>query len=286
MQTTQGAPISLVDSHCHLDLEPFQVDRDRVLERARAQGVVAIVNPGIDLEHCRAAIRLSEQYPEVYAAVGIHPNSSGDLAPATLEELERLAAHPKVVAIGEIGLDYHWDRVSPQVQARAFREQLALAASLGLPVIVHNREAHQDVAGILEEWVRSPEFRNSPLAQRSFAGVLHAFSGDRELAERAYRWNFVLGLGGPVTFKNARQLQALVPSLRRDRLLVETDAPYLAPHPHRGRRNEPGHVRLVAEKLAQLYGCALHEIAAQTTATAVQFFGLHTAVDSMTTLHP
>ncbi len=283
MGTTQGASIPLVDSHCHLDLEPFQVDRDQVVERARAQGVVAIVNPGIDLEHCRAAIQLSEAYPEVYAAVGIHPNSSGDLAPATLEALERLAGHPKVVAIGEIGLDYHWDRVAPQVQVRAFREQLALAASLGLPVIVHNREAHADVAAVLEEWVGSPAFRNSPLAQRPFAGVLHAFSGDRELAEQAYRWNFVLGLGGPVTFKNARRLQTLVPSLRRDRLLVETDAPYLAPHPHRGRRNEPGHVRLVAEKLAQLYGCSLHEIAAQTTATAIQFFGLRTAVDSMTT---
>lgn len=286
MENPEQTPVRLVDSHCHLDLEQFQDDRDAVMERARAQGVVAVVNPGIDLAHSLAAIALGEQYPEVYAAVGIHPNSADKVGAAVLDELARLAGHPKVVAVGEIGLDYYWDRVEPQVQQQAFWAQLELAASLGLPVIIHNREADQDVIKILEAWVNSATFRNSPLADRPFAGVLHAFSGDRELAERAYGWNFVLGLGGPVTFKNARRLQALVPTLRLDRLMVETDAPYLTPHPYRGRRNEPGHVRLVAEKLADLYDRPLHQVAAQTTATAVQFFGLPLPVDSETALHP
>jgi TatD DNase family protein len=257
-----------------LDLDHFDTDRDAVVERARQQGVRLIVNPGIDLDHCRRALALADHYPEVYAAVGFHPNSSDQYDPSKLADLRTLAAHPKVVAMGEIGLDYYWDKVDPAQQLIAFRDQLDLAAELGLPVIIHSREAGEDVAATLETWVESHTFRSSPLAQRPFAGVLHAFSGELALAQRAYEWNFVLSLGGPVTYKNARTLHALVPQLRLDRLMLETDAPYLTPHPHRGERNEPGYVALVAAQMAALYGRSIAEIVAETTSVALRFFGL------------
>jgi TatD DNase family protein len=264
----------LVDSHCHLDLPHFDEDRDAVIERARGAGVGLIIIPGIDVGQCRGALALAEGIPGLYVAVGVHPNSSDDFTPATVEELRSLAAHPKVVAIGEIGLDYYWDKVTREQQAAAFRAQLALAAELGLPVIIHNRDASDDVAAALDAWVQSETFRHSSLAARPYPGVLHAFGGDVALAERAYAWNFLLGIAGPVTFTNARQMHALVVQLRPDRLLVETDAPYLTPHPHRGKRNEPGYVALVAEKLAALTGVSVANVAQRTSRTAQAFFGL------------
>ncbi len=263
---------TLVDSHCHLDLEQFDADRAAVLERAQARGVSMIVNPGIDLLHCRQAIDLADRHPQVYAAVGIHPNSSADFSELTLDQLRGMVDHPKVLAIGEIGLDYHWGTVSRQQQAQAFRAQLELAAELGLPVIIHNREASTDLAGILQEWASSAQTRNSPLAEKTFWGVLHAFSGDAELAQAAHRWNFAIGLGGPVTFRNARALHQLVPHLELDRLMLETDAPWLTPHPFRGKRNEPAYVALVAGKLAEFLAVPVEEIAARTTAVALSMF--------------
>ncbi len=272
----------LIDTHCHLDLAQFDGERSQVLARARAADVQIIVNPGIDLTHSQRAIELAERFPNVYAAVGVHPTSSGDFADATVERLRDLAQHPKVVAIGEIGLDYYWETVEPMRQKAAFHAQLALAASLGLPVIIHSRNAKQaaegqptcddDVADVLGAWTQSAVFRQSPLAARKFAGVLHAFGGDVALAEMAYSWNFVLSLGGPVTFKNAKRLQSTVPQLRLDRLMLETDAPYLTPHPHRGERNEPAYVGLVSQQLAALYRQPIAEIARATTRTAQLFF--------------
>ncbi|MBP7962443.1 MAG: TatD family hydrolase [Caldilineaceae bacterium] len=264
----------MIDSHCHLDLDQFDADRGDILARAQAAGVGLIVNPGIDLAHSCRAIALAEQYDQVYAAVGIHPNSSGDFDQAMLDEVRALAAHPKVVAIGEIGLDYYWDDVAPAKQAIAFQAQLELAADLGLPVIIHNRDASEDVARILREWVFSGATRNSPLATRPFLGVLHAFSGDLAMAQEAYEWGFVLSLGGPVTFKNARNLHDLVPHLRQDRLMLETDAPYLTPHPYRGKRNEPSYIPLICDRLAELFGVTSAEMAATSTALALKFFGL------------
>jgi TatD DNase family protein len=269
----------LVDSHCHLDVEQFNADREAVLARAHSAGVGRIVNPGIDLRHCRQAIALAERHGGVYAAVGIHPNSSADFDATTLDTLRQLAAHEKVVAIGEIGLDYYWHKVDPARQAEAFRAQLALAAELGLPVLIHNRDATDDVAAILREWVNSSATRNSPLADRPFWGVLHAFGGDAALADEAYTWNFVVGLGGPVTFTNARRLHELVPHLRLDRLMLETDAPYLTPHPHRGQRNEPGYLPLIAAQIARLLDQPPVEIAAATTAVAECFFWWEAAQD-------
>jgi len=266
--------LTLVDSHCHLDLSQFDEDRVAVIDRAGAVGVQSLVIPGIDLHNCRRALALAESRPGIYVAVGIHPNSSGDFDASTEDTLLTLSSHPKVVAFGEIGLDYYWDKVEPARQRVAFERQLELAAALALPVIIHCRDAGEDVAAILSAWVQSATFAASPLAKLPFAGVLHAFSGDLAMAQAAYDWNFVLSLGGPVTFTNAKQLHALVPQLRRERLMIETDAPYLTPHPFRGKRNEPSYVALVCEKLAALYQIPASQMAAESTRLAQQFFRL------------
>lgn len=268
----------LVDSHCHLDLEHFAADRDEVLERARAAGVRAIVNPGLDVEGCRALLDLADATPELYAAVGVHPNSTAEFSLADVEALRALAGHPKVVAIGEIGLDYYWKKVDVPTQQDAFEQQLGLAAELGLPVIIHCRDANDDVAAVLRHWVGGAAFQSSSLAQRRLAGVLHAFPGDLALAEEAYGWGFVVGLGGPVTFRNARSLRDLVAQLRLDRMVIETDAPYLTPHPHRGERNEPAYVALVAQELAHLCSRTVDEVAQATTAVAAELFKLEDAL--------
>jgi TatD DNase family protein len=269
----------LFDTHCHLDASHFDADRPDVIERARTAGVRSIVIPGIELSHCRQALALADVYPETYAAVGIHPNSSNGFDSTTETALCEMARHPKVVAFGEIGLDYYWHQVEPARQRVAFERQLELAAELALPVIIHSRDANDDVAATLRTWVESESFKSSALAKRPFAGVLHAFSGDAAMAEEAYTWNFLLSLGGPVTFTNAKKLHALVPQLRRDRMMLETDAPYLTPHPYRGKRNEPAYVALVCEKMAALYGIPAEQMATESTALAQQFFGL-------TELHP
>jgi TatD DNase family protein len=262
----------LVDSHCHLDLEQFDQDRGQVWARAQAAGVRWLVIPGIDLAQNRRALEQAEEQPAWFVAAGVHPNSADTFDAAALDELRELAAHPKVVAIGEIGLDYYWDKVQPEQQRRAFVQQLELAAEVGLPVIIHSRDANADVADVLRTWVAGDHFKASPLAQRPFAGVLHAFSGDLALAEEAYSWGFALSLGGPVTFRNAHALHALAPLLQLDRLMLETDAPYLTPHPLRGQRNEPAHLALVVEQLARLWAVSPAVIAETTTAVAQRFF--------------
>lgn len=262
----------LVDSHCHLDLEQFDQDRAQVWARAQGTGVRWLVLPGIDLAQNRRALAQAEGQPAWYVAAGVHPNSADAFDAAALNEVRQLAAHRKVVAIGEIGLDYYWNKVQPEQQRRAFVQQLDLAAELGLPVIIHSRDANADVADVLRTWVAGDHFKASPLARQPFAGVLHAFSGDLALAEEAYTWGFALSLGGPVTFRNAHALHALAPRLRLDRLMLETDAPYLTPHPLRGQRNEPAHLALVVEQLARLCAVSPAVIAETTTAVAQRFF--------------
>lgn len=262
----------LVDTHCHLDLAQFDEDREAVWQRAQSAGVRWLVIPGIDVHQCRQALRFAEGRPGVFVAVGIHPNGAAGFDDRTLEELRQLAQHPAVVALGEIGLDSYWKIVPPEQQRQAFVRQLDLAAELGLPVIIHSRDANDEVALVLREWVGSRRFASSRLRERPFAGVLHAFSGDLDLAQEAYDWNFVLSLGGPVTFRNAQRLHALVPQLRLDRMMLETDSPYLTPHPYRGKRNEPAHVTLVCEQMARLYGVGPVEVAQQTTRVAMRFF--------------
>jgi TatD DNase family protein len=263
-----ASAVTLVDSHCHLDFEAFAPDRPAVLERAIQADVLRLVNPGIDLPTSRAVLQLSAAYPQVFASVGIHPNTDLPWEPALLAELEQLAAAPKVVAIGEIGLDYYRRHTPPAAQQQLFRQQLALAGRLGLPVIVHSREAMPDTLSILAEWHSA--LANPALAARP--GVLHAFAGDLADARQAIGLNFYLGIGGPVTFKNARRLQGLVAELPMAHLLLETDAPFLAPHPWRGQRNEPAYVRLVAEKIAELHHLPLAQVAQVTRANAAQVF--------------
>jgi len=263
----------LIDSHCHLDLPHFRQDRDAVIARAQEAGVVAMITQGIDVPSSRAAVALAERYDAVYAAVGIHPDDCADFQPGMLSELRTLAAHPRVVAIGEIGLDNYWKRVPLSTQQSVLRLQLDLAAELGLPVVLHDRETHDLIMAELQDWVRQ-RLPGTPLAQRPFVGVLHGFSGDLAMAHEAYELGFVLSLAGPVTFKNARALQALASQLLPHRLLIETDAPYLSPHPWRGQRNEPARVQAVAGKLAELWALTVAEVAALTTATARTLFAL------------
>ncbi len=271
--------MGLIDSHCHLDFPQFDADRDEVLVRAVEAGVTAIINPGADLESSRRAVALAERYDNVYAAVGVHPHDASTLDQKTLAELRQLAAHPKVVAIGEIGLDYYRD-LSPRPQQRAaFDAQLALAADLNLPVIVHQREAAADVSptcvGDVLAALRAWAVKGHP------GGVLHAFSGDEAMADEAVALGFFIGLGGPLTYpqrgptgKNARRLPEIVPRLPLDRLLVETDAPYLPPHPYRGQRNEPAHLVLVAQRLAELRGLPFEVLSRQVTENTRRVFRL------------
>ncbi len=261
--------MTLIDTHAHLDFSKFDADREAVVERARAAGVAAIVNVGTDLSSSQRAVRLAEQYGDVYAAVGMHPHDAKALDGATLAELRELAQHPKVVAVGEIGLDFYRDLSPRDVQRRAFQAQLAWAAKLGKPVVIHDRDAHDEILEVLSDWAAGQ--RHSSLAGR--LGVLHTFSGDLTMAEQAMDLGFYLSISGPVTYKNARQLPGIVRALPIDRLLVETDCPFLAPHPHRGKRNEPAYVRLVAERIAELKGMSLDALARATTANAQHLFG-------------
>lgn len=259
----------LIDTHCHLDFDAFDADRDAVVQRAVDAGVGAIVNPAIDLATSRRAIELAERYPGVYAQVGVHPNAAGDFDDATLAELRALAAHPKVVAIGEIGLDYYWERVQHDRQHEVFWAQLGLAVELGLPVVIHCRDAHAELRDVLRKWVPGAQMHRG---KDAILGVLHAFSGDLSMAQEAFGWGMALSLGGPITFRNARELHALVSQLPLGWLMLETDAPFLTPHPFRGKRNEPAYLALIAQAMADLLGVEVDAIAQETTMLARRMF--------------
>ena len=263
----------LTDTHCHLDFSAFDEDRQAILERARHLGVARILNPGIDLDSSRAAVRLAAIYTEVYAAVGVHPNEAFTWQDGTLGALRELAcegASSKIVAIGEIGLDYYRDRAPRELQRQAFIAQLGLAAELDLPVVIHSRQSEEDLIAILADWQAELASRDSPLARRP--GVLHSFSGDIHVMQAAVGLNFLIGITGPVTFSKATELHQVVAHIPDYHLLIETDAPFLTPHPFRGRRNEPGFVRLVAEKIAALHGISFSAVAQITTANAGRLF--------------
>jgi TatD DNase family protein len=262
--------LTLIDTHAHLDFSKFDVDRPAVIERARAAGVVAIVNVGTDLRTSRRAVELAKEYTAIHAAVGMHPHDAKKLDGTALAELRELARGPKVVAVGEIGLDFYRDLSPRDVQRRAFQAQLAWAAKMDKPVIIHDRDAHDEIMEILTGWAM--EQKNSPLVGRM--GVLHTFSGNLSMAEKAIDLGFYISLSGPVTYKNADLLASVARALPLDRLLVETDCPFLTPHPHRGKRNEPAYVRLVAERIAALRGISLDELAKATTANAQRLFEL------------
>lgn len=265
--------VPLTDTHCHLNFNIYEADRERVLARAWEAGLERLLIPAIDLTSGEATVELAESHPNIYAAVGVHPNDALSWGVETLAQLRELAAHPKVVAIGEIGLDYYRDRTPRELQQRVLRQQLELAAELRLPVILHNRQAGEDLLEILRVWQMQRVTTSLPLAGRP--GVLHSFSDreDREeVARQALSLDFFIGVSGPVTFRNAENLQRVIASLPLESLLVETDAPFLTPHPLRGQRNEPAYVRLIAGKIAELHAQSFETVAQITTANARRLF--------------
>jgi TatD DNase family protein len=252
--------LRLIDTHAHLALPQFDADREQAIARAAAAGVARIVEIGYDLPSSRAAVALAAAHPQIFAVVGVQPNHVHELAEGWEAELRALCAHPRVLAIGEIGLDYHWMKAPPELQERQFRAQLAMARELGLPAVIHTREARDDTARILAD------------AARGQPVIRHSFSGDWAFATICLELGFTLSFSGPLTFPKAAELHEVARRAPLDRLLVETDSPYLAPHPHRGKRNEPAHVRLVAERLAALREEPLAAVAAQLWENAERIF--------------
>jgi TatD DNase family protein len=262
------------DTHCHLDFDSFDQDRLQVLDRAWESGLVWILNPGIDLDTSQVAIDLAQQFPQkVNAAVGIHPNHGEGWSPDLLPKLQRLAQQPEVVAIGEIGLDFYRDNTAHDQQILMLKAHLDLAQELNLPVVLHNRESTDVLIAILIDWVNALVDSNHPLAEAP--GVLHSYTGDLETAKKAIEMNFYIGISGPVTFTNAPERKSITAGLPLDHLLLETDAPFLAPHPHRGNRNEPAYIPLIAEEIARLHQTSLEFVAETTYANAMRLFKPH-----------
>lgn len=255
----------LFDTHVHLNARQYLEDREEVITRAFETGVNHMVVVGFDEETIPLAIEIAEQYDSIYAAVGWHPVDAIDFVEEKhLEYLRKLTNHQKVVALGEMGLDYHWDKSPKEVQEKVFRIQIRLAKEIGLPIIIHNREATDDVIQILKE-----EKANE------VGGIMHCFSGSIKQMYECVDLNFHISLGGPVTFKNAKDVKEVAKEIPLDRLLIETDAPYLAPHPYRGKRNEPAYVKLVAEEIAILRNMNYDEICKITTENAFQLFRIN-----------
>jgi TatD DNase family protein len=258
--TGEEGTLRLVDSHCHLDFPDFAAERDAVIGRARAAGVETMLTISTRLDQFAGVRAIAEAYDGIWCSVGAHPHEAADHEDILAEELLRLADHPKVVGIGETGLDFHYDLSPRDVQARVFRAHIAASSASGLPLIIHAREADREIAQILEE-------------ERPPPGVLHCFSSGRALAEAAITLGFYISISGIVTFRNAEDLRAIVRDLPLDRLLIETDAPYLAPVPYRGKRNEPALVVATAAAVAKLKGVEESRLAA---ATRENFFRLFT----------
>ena len=242
----------IFDTHAHMDDRAFDQDRDTLLSRLPEEGIALLMNPGCSLASSQAAVRLSNQYSYIYAAVGSHPDAADEVNDGVLEQYRSLCRNnPKVKAMGEIGLDYHYEDIPRDIQQRAFRAQMDLARELGLPVIVHEREAHEDGMKIAAEFP-------------TVTGVFHCYSGSLEMAKWLIERGWYIGFGGVLTFKNARKALEVAGNIPLERIVLETDCPYMAPEPFRGRRNDPGKLYRVAEKLAQLRGMTMEEVQAIT----------------------
>lgn len=252
----------LFDTHAHYDDARFDEDRDALLRAMPGKNVGLIVNPGCDLPSSRMAVDMAHKYDFLYAAVGIHPENCADFTPEQIGALRALAAEDKVVAIGEIGLDYYWAENPPkELQQEVLRRQLALAQELHLPVIIHDRDAHADTLAIVKEF---PTVR----------GVFHCFAGSAEMARELIKMGWLLSFNGAATFKNAKKAPEVIAAVPLDKLMIETDAPYLTPVPHRGERNDSSFVRFVAEKIAEIKGVPVEEVERATWETGRAFFGI------------
>jgi len=267
----------LTDTHCHLDYNKFDLDRAEVVQRANDSGLIRMLVPGLHHRSSKEAVRLAESNPSVYAAVGFHPTDLEEFTEQTFDEVKKLASHSKVIAVGEIGIDYYWVKENEKraFQCNVLRQQLQFAKEINKPVIIHIREendawfgkASQDLLKILEVWQGSLQGR---LAENP--GVLHSFNGTLETAQKALALNFYIGVTGPVTYKNAGEKREIIKQLPITKLLIETDAPFLSPVPHRGKRNEPAYVRHIADKIAEIHFKSPAEIANITTANAARLF--------------
>ncbi|HVX31371.1 MAG TPA: TatD family hydrolase [Nitrolancea sp.] len=266
--------VGLVDTHCHIDLDRFAGDRDEVIARARAAGVDQMILIGFSPERWRTGAELSARYTGVHLAVGLHPTEA-EAYDDTLEQALRDAAQQtSAVAIGETGLDYHWKAETAKQQRAAFEGQIALARKLNLPFIIHQREAEEETLDVLR--ATDPPHR----------GVMHCFTGDAAYAERCLELGLHIGLGGAVTYRKLKALHEAVRTLPLDRIVLETDAPFMTPSPHRGERNEPAYVRYILERVATLRDSDMEEIAAITTRNAIDLFGLPERVETRSANHP
>jgi TatD DNase family protein len=252
----------LIDSHCHLDFPDFAGELDAVVERARAAGVERMITIGTRMEKAARIVEIAEAYGDVWFTVGTHPHEAASEAAADFDAMRRFAAHPKCVGIGEAGLDYHYDHAPRAIAERVFRGQIALARELDLPLVIHTRDAEADTAAILTE----------EMGQGRFSALLHCFTGSRALAETALELGLMISFSGVVTFKNSGELRDIAKAVPLDRILVETDAPYLAPVPHRGRRNEPAFVAATARVLAEAKGVTPEALAEATRTNALKIF--------------
>lgn len=252
----------LIDSHAHLDNERFNEDQTQVIARCEEK-LTAVINVGCDLASSGQSIKLADTYPFIYAAVGIHPHDAKEAPENYLELLREMAEHSKVVAIGEMGLDYYYDLSPRNIQQRFFREQLLLAKEVNKPFIIHDRDAHGDVMQILREVAPYPA-----------GGVMHCFSASWEIAQECMKLGVYISLAGPVTFANAGKLKDIAQKVPLDRLLVETDCPYLTPVPHRGKRNEPAYVQHVVDHVASLRNMEAQELAQRAAENTIRLFGL------------
>jgi len=254
--------VRLIDSHCHLDFPDFADELDAVVARAREAGVETMITIGTRIDRAQRLAEIAEAYDDVFFTVGAHPHEAAKEASSDFAAMRRLAAHPKCVGIGEAGLDYHYNYAPPEVAERVFRGQIALARELDLPLVVHTREAEADTAAILKD----------EMARGAFRGLLHCFTSSRALAEAALDLGLMISFSGVVTFKNAEELRRIARDVPLDRLLVETDAPYLAPVPHRGRRNEPAFVAATARVVAEARGMAPEALAEAARLNTLRLF--------------
>ncbi len=252
----------IFETHAHYDAEQFDLDRDSLLESLPSQGIETVVNIGASLEGCTASIELAKRYDHVYAAVGVHPDEVGALNPETFLWLKEQFKYEKVVAVGEIGLDYYWDKENHDIQKKWFIEQLNLARELKLPVVIHSREATEDTLEIMKEH------------GRELGGVIHCFSGSAEIAKEYVKMGYYLGIGGVVTFKNSRKLKEVVEAVPLTSLVLETDCPYLAPTPNRGKRNDSTQLAYVAEEIARLKDVTYEEVIAVTRQNGKELYGI------------
>lgn len=251
----------LIDTHVHLNADHYDEDLEEVILRARDTGIEKMVVVGFDRKTIERTMKLIDRHADVYGVIGWHPVDAVDCTDEDLEWIEELSKHEKIVGIGETGLDYHWDKSPKDVQKELFRRQIALAKRVDLPIIIHNRESTEDCVEILKEEQAG-----------EIGGIMHAFSADENVADEVINMNFYISLGGPVTFKNAQLPKDIAVHVPLERLLVETDAPFLTPHPHRGKRNEPSYVKLIAEKIAELRDMPYESLAKATTENAERLF--------------